>query len=189
MSGSVEAAVAALALTAAALLVVAGVAKVRSPAVAARGLAASGLYEWPAAAVTIGVLEACAGGWLLATASRPALGAVAGFYAVFAAVTLRALARKDAGQPCGCLGDAEATLSPTHLAFNVVVAAAAAAACAAGSPVPAVVPPGSATAALTLAGAGVTSYLAYLLLTAFEPAIRSYKAPTSKPKRTAGGVA
>jgi len=104
-----------LLLTAAGLLVVSGVAKLRDPAPAA---AAVGV---PAALVRGGALVELAVAVLAVVRPAPGAAAAAALYAGFAALVTRQL-RRGATRSCGCLGSAEAPPSRLHVALDLAFA-------------------------------------------------------------------
>jgi hypothetical protein len=117
-------------LAAAALLVLAGAAKLRQPAEAVAFLASLGL---PAPLLLVrasSLLEVAAGGAALVR-PRAAAAAIGLLYAVFAALVTVQL-RQPASVPCGCLGAATIPPSRVHLALNLGCLAVAAAVVAAG---------------------------------------------------------
>jgi hypothetical protein len=181
--------VTAVVLVGAGLLAVAGVAKVRDPRPTRTGLLDNGLVLPKTLVVALGISEVASAIWIFATGSRRATVLVAAFYLVFALVTARAMARGGDRVECGCLGDSGATLGPTHLAFNTTMAAAATAA-ALMAPHRALLPVDSLASVVTIAAVAVATYLAYLLLTAFEGAMRSYQLTgSSRAPQTPGGRA
>jgi hypothetical protein len=135
----------------AAVLVLAGLAKLRAPAVAADAMRAAGLPAGRGPARLAGGLETVVGIAVLAAPSRPALLAMAALYAVLAGVAVRLLRAAVPAASCGCFG-ADAPASRLHAWFDA--AAALLAAAAAISP-----PPGIATLAdrAPLAGVGLVA--------------------------------
>lgn len=135
----------------AAVLVVAGLGKLRAPAAAADAMRAAGVPAGPGPARLAGGLEAAVGVAVLAVPSRPALVAMAALYAVLAAVALRLLRAAVPAASCGCFG-ADAPPSRLHAWFDA--AAVLVAAAVAVSP-----PPGIATLAARapLAGVGLVA--------------------------------
>jgi hypothetical protein len=114
-------------LAAAALLVVAGGAKILDPQPLVRALRSVGLPApaWlvragAAAEVAIGVLAA-------GTGARAAAAAVALSYAAFTAFVLVALRRGGVLASCGCFGRADTPPTRTHVAVTAGAAAVAAA--------------------------------------------------------------
>jgi hypothetical protein len=144
----------------AALLVVAGVAKLRA---AGRDRA-------------LGVAELALGAAALANPTAPVAALVACAYAAFAGHVIRLLATGDRA-PCGCLGARSAPASRVHLALNL---AAAGTACAA-----VLRPPhgptwlatlGAGTAIALVLGIAAATYSAYLALSALPRAWGAYGA-------------
>jgi hypothetical protein len=159
----------------AAVLVVAGVAKLRAPAAAGDALRAAGLPGVPAAARTIGAVEALVGGAALTVPSRPALVPAAALYAALAWFAVRLLRSPDAVASCGCFG-ADAPPSRAHALFDA--GAALLMALAALSP-----PPGipALAARAPLAGAGLVvasasaAYAVTLVLGHLPAAVAAYR--------------
>ncbi len=145
----------------AALVAVAGVAKVRRPAATTESLALAGLPDRPVLARLLGVGEVVLAVTVLATGSRIAVAALALAYLAFTGVSWHLL-RTDQGS-CGCFGEVDAPLSRIHVATNVVLAVAAAVA-ALGSP-PATSSPGEVvlTAAVVATGAALVRMLLVLV--------------------------
>ena len=111
----------------AAVLVVAGAGKLRSPAAAADALRSAGLPAGALPARLAGTAEVAIGVLVLAVPSRPALALMAGLYAVLGAFALRLLRAAEPAASCGCFG-ADAPPSALHPAFDACAAVAAAAA-------------------------------------------------------------
>jgi hypothetical protein len=118
--------VGALSAAAAILLVVAGVAKVRTPAPAAAMIA----LLWHRAprprllARAAGVVETLAGLFALAGGGRIALSVLAGCYLVLTVVAVR-LAVGPQRAPCGCFGAADGTVGTAHVVFDLACLGAA----------------------------------------------------------------
>jgi hypothetical protein len=167
-------ALAPLAWTLAALLVIAGVAKLRHPAPAANAMARAGFGAGRPAARLAGLLECGVGAWALLDPGVPALGALALAYAALAS-GIWAMRRADVTD-CGCFGEA-ASLEPSRLHLAVNLMAAATCALAATSP-----PPGLPTAAerapleavAVIAGVAAAILLSYLAFTALPRAWNAY---------------
>jgi Methylamine utilisation protein MauE len=157
-----------------ALLVVAGAAKLRSPAGARGALRAVGLTVPNAAVRTLGGVEIAIGAWAVLRPAALTGALVAALYGGFTAFVVAAMRARDSA-PCGCFGAAETELGPVHAALNAV-------ACAVGVAV-AIAPPHGIgwmvgqspliAAALALGVAGA-AYAAYLAFTAFPDAWRAY---------------
>ncbi len=101
-----------------ALLVVAGVLKLRAPNAMRRSLRLAGVSLPPSAVRALGLAELAVGA---AGANWPGPltgGLVATSYAVFAAFVLR-LGRLAGSADCGCFGEAGASVGPIHVALNV----------------------------------------------------------------------
>jgi methylamine utilization protein MauE len=163
-------------LTAAGLLLLAGVVKLRTPEPTARALRGVGLPGPHAAVRALALLEILVGAAVLV---NPALGAapLAILYACFAAFLAYVLRKKLPLSSCGCLGETESRPSRVHLA--VTLCATAAGTAAAFHP-----PPGLEAVAADgllviapLAIALVTAvYLTYLVLALLPEALSAYRA-------------
>jgi len=114
----------------AALLVVAGVAKVRRPAPTAGALAALRLPSAPALVVALGLAEAAVGLGALALGTRPLAALVAACYLGFAAFVAAAVARRGAVGSCGCFGADDAPPGWVHLGLDLAAGGVAGAAAA-----------------------------------------------------------
>ncbi len=122
-------------LAAAALLAVAGRAKLRRPAPTGLALARLGLPGSDGVVRLLGVVELAAGaaavlvgGWL----ALPVAALYLGFAAVSAAQVRRA-ARTGEAADCGCFGDSSAPVGWSHVAVNLLLAVAAGVAAAQGA--------------------------------------------------------
>ena len=110
---------------AALVLAIAGLAKLRSPASAARAMGAG------SSAIRVYALgELALGLWALVAAGPVASGLLAGAYAGFAGVTV-VLARR--GAACGCFGSEQAPASPIQSLLSGALALVAAVCAVAGS--------------------------------------------------------
>ncbi len=103
-------------LAAAAILVLAGAAKLQEPAAAIRFAAALGIPRPGAFVRAAAVVEILVGTAVL-WQPRPAAIAIALLYAFFTGLAARQLRRGD-GLPCGCLGAREVAPSRFHLWLN-----------------------------------------------------------------------
>lgn len=133
---------------AALVLIIAGVAKLRSPGAAARAVGAT-----PTAIRAYALAELLLGGWALVAAGPLASGLLAAVYCGFAGLTL-VLARR--GAACGCFGSEQAPASPIQSLVSGALALVAAAGAVAGAHGAAWIlqqPPGTA-AVLVLGTAG-----------------------------------
>jgi len=162
--------------TACALLVVAGVAKIRSPSVARSALSAVGLSVPNASIRALGVAEIAIGGWAALRPTALTAGMVAALYGIFTAFVVASM-RGGQAAPCGCFGVADTEVGPVHAALNAV-------ACAVGIAAAIAPPPGigsvldreplvATSLAFGMAAAAVAAYLAF---TAFPGAWRAYGA-------------
>lgn len=114
-------------LVAAAVLAVAGVAKLRRPAPTGLALARLGLPGSDGVVTALGLVEVVAAGAAAALGGPFALP-VAVLYLGFAAVTaaqIRAARGSGTAADCGCFGDRSAPVGPIHVAVNVALAIAA----------------------------------------------------------------
>jgi hypothetical protein len=160
--------------TLAALLAIAGLAKLRHPAVAADAMARAGLGAGRSGVRMTCLLECGVGAWVLLHPSALALGALALAYATLAS-GIWAMRRADVGD-CGCFGEST-SLKPSRLHLLLNLTAAAVAALAALWPPPALAtavdrPPLEALA--LVAGVGAAVLLSYLAFTALPRAWNAY---------------
>jgi hypothetical protein len=161
---------------AAGLMLVAGVAKLRSPASALEALDALGLPASTALARGVGVIEACLGAVCLIAPGHIGLAALAGAYLVLAVAVSAGRLHGERQAPCGCFGEASTPAQLGHLALNLTCATLAAAA--------ALEPPQSLARILgeglpalaLLAGIGCSVYLTLALLTLLPESWRAYNA-------------
>jgi hypothetical protein len=162
-------------MTAAGLLAVAGVAKLRSPHTAASAIGQAAL-PIPAVAVrALGAAELALGAAGIALPSRLAGIALAVAYLAFAGTMLRLRAARATGG-CGCFGEASAPASLWHFGLNLVAAAIGVAAAASPPPGWSTVSGHPAQLAIALAGVAAAVGLAWLAFTALPAAWRSYGA-------------
>lgn len=160
--------------TLAALLAIAGVAKLRSPGPAANAMARAGFGAGRLGARLTGLLECGIGAWVLLDPSVAALGALALAYAT-AASGIWAMRQADVDD-CGCFGES-ASLKPSRLHLAVNLMAAATCAVAALSPPPGL---GAATgrapleAVALVAGVAAAILLSYLAFTALPGVWSAY---------------
>jgi len=108
-------------LTAAGLLVLSGVAKLRDPGPASDALVEFRLLGTRPLVRVVALIELASAMLMVA---RPSLGAPAacGLYLAFAALVLAQLVRGSA-RSCGCLGSAALPATRLHVALNVALAA------------------------------------------------------------------
>ena len=109
----------------AAVLVVAGLGKLRAPAAAADAMRAAGMPAGTVPARLAGSVETAVGIVVLAAPSQPALLAMAALYAVLAGVSVRLLRAAVPAASCGCFG-ADAPPSRLHAWFDAAAALIAA---------------------------------------------------------------
>lgn len=122
-------------VVAAALLVVAGVAKLRRPAPTGLALARVGLPGSDLVVRCLGLVEVAAAIDALAFGRWTALPVAVLYlaFAAFTAVQVRRARTTGEAADCGCFGDDGAPVDGTHVALNVALAAAAAATVATGA--------------------------------------------------------
>jgi hypothetical protein len=119
-------------LAAAALLVAAGVEKVRKPHYTLEAFTALHLPSSFRAIRALGVVECLAGGAAIVTTAASTAGQqaaaalVAILYVALAAVVVRLLVSGTSVRSCGCLGAADTPPSYTHVAVNLACAVSAA---------------------------------------------------------------
>ena len=164
---------------AAALLVVAGVEKVRSPQATVDAVRALGPQVRPVLARLLGVTEVLAGAGCLVAPSVLAFdAALTVLYVVFAGFVALLLLRGVTDVSCGCLGAEEARPSRLHLAVNLACAGIGGLALTAG-PQDVV----SVLDSVPLAGVpfviatATVAYLAYHALSALPNALNAYEPP------------
>lgn len=173
-------------LAAAALLLLAGLAKLARPAPTSQALRTQGLPDRPELVRVLGAAEVV--GALLALADLP-LGAelVTLFYAGFTAFVAAALVRGRPMTSCGCFAEPDVPPTPVHAALTAVLAggcALAALAPATGLPDLAAAPVSTAVAAAGTAG--LVAWLSYLVMAELprvlaELARTSLAAPAAAP--------
>jgi hypothetical protein len=162
---------------ASALLVLAGVTKLRDPSSLVRVLRQARVVSSRAIVKAFGSLEVAAG---TAALIRPGFltgVAVAALYVTFSGFLLWVLVERVPVTSCGCLGARETPPSVVHLVLNVC-AAAAAAAVAAGITPSGVLPFAidlSYLAVPFLIGAAAIAYAAYLAVAFLPAALSSYQ--------------
>jgi methylamine utilization protein MauE len=109
----------------AAVLALAGLAKLRSPRPAAAALFALGLPSSVALVRGIGLAELALGGWCLLAPGPVGAALLAIAYAAFA-VVVAGLARSAGPVPCGCFGEGSFVATPAHATIDLLAAALAA---------------------------------------------------------------
>jgi hypothetical protein len=171
----------ALSLAAAALLAVAGVAKLRTPGPAATMI----VTTWPRVrpwrrarlvARTAGVAEVCCGGAVLLVGGRVPPALLLACYLVLSAVALRlALGAENAS--CGCFGNADGAVGIPHVLLDLCgVGIAAAALARPPGPVSTVFADGALRGLIVCAQASLLAALGYLSITAL-PALAAARRP------------
>jgi hypothetical protein len=116
-------------LVVAAVLLLAGAAKLRSPAATAGALREAGLPGSPLVARALGAVEVLVGAAALLVDARVAAAALA---AAYLAVTAVAWRQRRAGADCGCFGVSGTPVSGVHLGVNALAVLVAAGAVVAG---------------------------------------------------------
>jgi Methylamine utilisation protein MauE len=160
----------------AAILLVWGVAKVRSPRPAAAALGAVGL-PLPIGIIRVAACAEVALGTLALVRPEPLVAAmVALAYACFTVVSALFLWSPRV-RSCGCLGDRDVPPSVVHVALNAGATLAAVAVAATGAlPLPSFVADlGWARGAAFLLGVAAIVYLAYAVVTLFPEAFAAYR--------------
>ncbi len=112
------------------MLCVAAALKLRSPAAAARALGALGLPARLGLVRALAAGELALGAWCAVHPVRPAAGAIACLYAVFAVAALL-LARRQSS--CGCFGEEDAPASIAQSILSAILALVALAAMLSGA--------------------------------------------------------
>lgn len=164
-----------LVVLAAGLLVPAGIAKLRDPAVAREALGLPARIEPLVRLLGAGELVLAAA--VLATGARPAIVALALTYAGFTVVALRQRSR---GESCGCFGASETPTGWHHVLLDGTAALVAAAAAVVGTAAPvALLADAPLSGVPLLLGAGVAVLTLQLLITALPD--------LAAARRTAGG--
>jgi hypothetical protein len=157
-----------------ALLIAAGVAKLRAPRPAREALELIGLPVPSLAVRILGGAEVVLGGFAAIRPGAVSGGLVALAYAAFA-VTASLLLRADRGADCGCFGRASSPASAAHVALNAGACGVAIAAALVGPPglqwIATRAPLVAVTLVIALAGAAFAAYAAFTL---FAPAWRAY---------------
>jgi hypothetical protein len=170
------------------ILVVAGVAKMRSPRAASTALTAVGI---PA---PVGLVRVAAGAEIalgIAALLRPvplvALG-VALAYVCFALVSAVFLWSPRV-RSCGCLGDKEVPPSVAHVALNAAAVAVAVVAVATGvASLPTTMRALGWSAPAFVLSVGVLAYLAQAVVTLFPAAFAAYRGEHDHGRRSEGGA-
>lgn len=150
----------------AALLVLAGVAKLRAPAAAAVVLFRLGLPSSTGLVRGVGLAEVALGTACLLAPGPLTAALLALAYACFAAV-VAALARSASGAvPCGCFGEGSFTATRAHAAVDLLAAALAAAFAVAPGDGPLGWLSDPLAGSVALAAVGCSTWLCYVLFTA-----------------------
>jgi hypothetical protein len=167
-----NAAIAPMFATAAALVVLAGASKLRSREGTRAALSAVGLPGGEPIVLFIGAGEVALGLVCLASPGRAAAGCLAAAYLAFALV-IALLLRLDTAVPCGCFGAASFSASKLHLALDLLAAGVCLAAAAVGVPGLFTLADGVQGVVLLLGVAGAT-YLSFLAFALVPQLWRSY---------------
>jgi hypothetical protein len=163
-----------------ALLVIAGIGKVKVPIGTRDALRRTGLPVRPVMVRVIGGLEAALGTFAATRPGAVSAAAIAVAYATSGALVLVLLLVAGGPADCGCFAGSETRAGPTHLGLNGV-------ACCVGVLAALSPPPGlawifgrPALLAVPLAVGTVGAAAAvYVMYTAFEPAWRAYRTRAS----------
>jgi hypothetical protein len=161
--------------TAAALLVLAGASKLRSPLTARAALAAAGLPVGDVAARLLGAGELVLGAACLAWPTPLLAGSLAAAYLAFAAV-VALLLRRGGAVPCGCFGADAFSASRLHAAMDLVAAAVCLAAIAVRPPSILWLPDDVPTHVVLVLGVAGSTYLASMAFALLPGLWRSYGA-------------
>lgn len=154
-----------VAWVAGAVLLLAGVAKLRWPTGTVGALADARLPGNAAVVRLLGATEVAAGLAILLVGGRVPAGVAALLYAGFAVFVVRQ--RRSAGGSCGCFGEERTPVSGLHVAVNVLAAVGSAVAAASASRPPLAALPGEPVALVgTLVLVATTAWLVRLGLTA-----------------------
>ena len=157
------------------ILVVSGVAKVRSPRPAAAALFAAGfpVADWMVR--TLAVAEIALGLTAILRPTPAVAFLVAGTYVLFAVAASMFLLHPRV-RSCGCLGDRDVPPSVLHVVMNVAAAAFAAAGALTGvDSLPVVVSALGWAAPLLVAGSAAVAYLAAAAVSLFPAAFGAYE--------------
>ena len=161
--------------TAAALLVLAGGSKVRSPLTARAALRAAGVSVGDLAVRFLGAVELGLGAACLVWPAAELAACLAAAYVGFAAVVLLLL-RRGAEVPCGCFGADAFSASRLHPAMDLVAAAVCAAAVALAPPSIFSLAESVPTAIVLVFGVAGATYMASLAFTLLPGLWRAYGA-------------
>jgi hypothetical protein len=156
------------------ILVVSGVAKVRSPRPAAAALTAVGLPLGEGAVRALACVEIALGAAAILRPTPPIAFAVAGAYVCFAGAASLFLWSPRV-RSCGCLGDREVPPSVLHVALNLAAAGFAVAAAVTGvDSLPSTVASLGWAAPAFVAGSAAIAYLAAAAVALFPAAYGAY---------------
>ena len=154
------------ALVGAALLCLAGIAKVARPIGSGRAFATLGLSGRPMLVRGLGVAEFAVGVAHVTVGSRITAVAVGTTYAGFALFAAYVVWAEGAGVPCGCFGNGDAPLTAIHVGVDLVLCAATLITVVLGGPQG--LPDGGVVlVAIFVSAAALATYLARLALVEF----------------------
>lgn len=173
-------------LAAAALLVAAGVPKVRDPLPLVRALRSVSLPAGRTGVRLLAVAEVAVGLLAVLRPSRPAALLVAAAYAVFTGFVLLALRRGGVLTSCGCFGRSDTPPTRVHVAVTAALALSAAAVAADPPSTPGWSDVGQLP--LVVASAALVTGLAYVVL-AVLPTATAAAARSGRPEAAAVPVA
>jgi uncharacterized membrane protein YphA (DoxX/SURF4 family) len=161
----------------AAVLVVAGLRKLRAPAAAADAMRAAGMPGGARAARVVGLAETAIGVLVLVAPSRPALAAMAVLYAILGWVAVRLVRSAAPVASCGCFGADDAPPSPLHAVFDAAAAGLALVAAVRPPPgLPALAARAPVAGVGLVAGCLAAAYAVSLVLSHLPQAARAYRA-------------
>ena len=169
-------------LAACALLLLAGLAKLRTPAATAQALRTQGLPSSPGLVRLLGAAEVALAVAAAAGVPGTALGVAAG-YAAFTGVVLLPLLRGRPLSSCGCFGEPDLPPTPVHVVLTALAAACAlAVALTGGAGLPEVSADGAGAAAAVLGATALATWLGVLVLTALAR-LALARTPPAQPAR------
>jgi hypothetical protein len=160
----------------AALLVIAGAAKIAAPERAADSLKAAGASIPTGGVRAIGTMEAALGTAAILEPSTATAAGLALAYAGFCLFLVRLIRHGNRNLDCGCFGGSGAEATPEHVALNAgALAVCVAAAIAPPSSITSVFDSGALTGVTAVIGISGCIYAAYLAFTAWPKAWGAYR--------------
>ena len=167
-------AMAPLLATAAGLLVLAGLSKLRAPLATRQALSTIGLRVGAGPVRALAAAELAIGLWCIVSPGPAAACCLAAAYLAFAAV-MALLVRAGADVGCGCFGARSFRASRGHVALDLIAAAIGVGAAVSGPKALLALPVDGAAMPIVLLGVGCAIYLAYLLFTVAPAMWGSYQ--------------